>query len=238
MRYVWGAATHKGMARENNEDSLFPDSAGESDGPVVLMVADGMGGHVAGEVASRLAVNAAASADLEPADRVAAGNRAIREEVARQPDLDGMGTTMTLVELRPDGIAHFGHVGDSRAYILADGRLVQLTNDHTVAAEYVAAGQLSVEEAETHPQSHMLTRCLGLTRFINVDELEMPVERGDRLLLCSDGLNLMVAAEDISAGLAEGTAEEAAWRLVDMANEAGGKDNITVIVIDVLDQSD
>ena len=197
-----------------------------------------MGGHVAGEVASRLAVNAAASVDLEPADRVAAGNRAIREEVARQPDLDGMGTTMTLVELKPDGTAHFGHVGDSRAYILADERLVQLTNDHTVAAEYVAAGQLSQQEAENHPQSHMLTRCLGLTRFINVDELEMPVEPGDRLLLCSDGVNLMLSADEISSGLGSGTAEEAAWRLIDMANEAGGKDNITVIVIDVLEKPD
>ena len=105
MRYIWGSATHQGMVRQNNEDSLFPDKSGESDGQAVLMVADGMGGHIAGEVASRLAINAAASADLEPDDRVAAANRAIREEVARQPDLEGMGTTLTLVELEPEGIA-------------------------------------------------------------------------------------------------------------------------------------
>ena len=221
MKYVWGSATHQGMVRQNNEDSLYPDRSGESDGPAVLMVADGMGGHVAGEVASRLAINAAASSTLDPGDRVAAANRAIREEVARQPDLQGMGTTLTLVELTPEGTARFGHVGDSRAYLLRDGELRQLTDDHTVAAEYVALGQLSVEEATGHPQSHMLTRCLGLTRFVNVDEFDLELEAGDRLLLCSDGLNLMVAPDGIVENLSGGTADEAAWKLVEVANKAG-----------------
>ena len=234
MKYVWGSATHQGMVRQNNEDSLYPDRSGESDGPAVLMVADGMGGHVAGEVASRLAINAAASSTLDPGDRVAAANRAIREEVARQPDLQGMGTTLTLVELTPEGTARFGHVGDSRAYLLREGELRQLTDDHTVAAEYVALGQLSVEEATGHPQSHMLTRCLGLTRFVNVDEFDLELEAGDRLLLCSDGLNLMVAPDGIVENLSGGTADEAAWKLVEVANKAGGHDNTSVIVIDVL----
>ncbi len=234
MKYLWAAATHQGMVRQNNEDAIFPDKAGESDGPAVLMVADGMGGHVAGEVASRLAVNAAASSSLDPADRVAAANRAIREEVARQPDLDGMGTTMTLVELSPDGVARFGHVGDSRAYLFRGGSLQQLTADHTVAAEMVAMGQITPEEAEDHPRSHMILRCLGLTRFINVDEIELELETGDRILLCSDGLNSMVPADSIAKGLAEGTAEEAAWKLIELANKAGGHDNISVILIDVL----
>lgn len=234
MKYVWGSATHQGMVRQNNEDSLYPDRSGESDGPAVLMVADGMGGHVAGEVASRLAINAAASSTLDPGDRVAAANRAIREEVARQPDLQGMGTTLTLVELTPEGTARFGHVGDSRAYLFRGGELRQLTDDHTVAAEYVALGQLSVEEATGHPQSHMLTRCLGLTRFVNVDEFDLELEAGDRLLLCSDGLNLMVAPDGIVENLTGGTADEAAWKLVEVANKAGGHDNTSVIVIDVL----
>jgi protein phosphatase len=234
MKYVWGSATHQGMVRQNNEDSLYPDRSGESDGPAVLMVADGMGGHVAGEVASRLAINAAASSTLDPGDRVAAANRAIREEVARQPDLQGMGTTLTLVELTPEGTAKFGHVGDSRAYLFRGGELRQLTDDHTVAAEYVALGQLSVEEAAGHPQSHMLTRCLGLTRFVNVDEFDLELEAGDRLLLCSDGLNLMVAPEGMVENLTGGTADEAAWKLVEVANKAGGHDNTSVIVIDVL----
>lgn len=233
MRYVWGSATHQGMVRQNNEDALFPDRSGESNGSAVLMVADGMGGHIAGEVASRLAINAAASSQLEPGDRVAAANRAIREEVARQPDLEGMGTTLTLVQLTSEGVAHFGHVGDSRAYLLRGGELAQLTVDHTVAAEYVAMGQLSADDAKDHPQSHMLTRCLGLTRFVNVDEFDLDLEVGDRLLLCSDGLNSMVGPDAIMDGLSGGTADEAAWKLVEVANKAGGHDNTSVIVIDV-----
>ncbi|HEU5114037.1 MAG TPA: protein phosphatase 2C domain-containing protein [Acidimicrobiia bacterium] len=233
MRYVWGSATHQGMVRQNNEDSLFPDKSGESDGRAVLMVADGMGGHIAGEVASRLAINAAASAELEPDDRVAAANRAIREEVARQPDLEGMGTTLTLVELEPEGVARLAHVGDSRAYLYRDGELRQLTEDHTVAAEYVALGHISAEEANDHPQSQMLTRCLGLTRFVNVDRIDLNLNPGDRLLLCSDGLNSMVPTEGIAKALTDGTADEAAWKLVEAANKAGGHDNISVIVIDV-----
>ena len=235
MRFIWGAATHQGVVRKNNEDSLFPDSSGEADESVVLMVADGMGGHVAGEVASRLAVNAAASNDLSPADRVAAGNRAIREEVAREPSLEGMGTTMTLVELTAQGSARFGHVGDSRAYLYRDSDMRQLTADHTVAAEYVAAGQISADEAATHPQRHMLTRTLGLTRFVNVDEVELNLTIGDRLLLCSDGLTEMVDDQSIKGVLSAGTPDDAVWELVDKANQAGGSDNISVIVIDVLE---
>ena len=234
MKYVWGSATHQGMVRQNNEDSLFPDKSGESDGPAVLMVADGMGGHIAGEVASRLAINAAASADLDPDDRVAAANRAIREEVARQPDLEGMGTTLTLVQIEPEGVARFGHVGDSRAYLYREGELRQLTEDHTVAAEYVALGHISADEVDDHPQSHMLTRCLGLTRFVNVDRIDLDLSSGDRLLLCSDGLNSMVPPDGIAKALANGSADEAAWKLVESANKAGGHDNISVIVIDVV----
>lgn len=234
MRYVWATATHQGMVRQNNEDAMYPESSGESSGPAVLMVADGMGGHVAGEVASRLAVNAAASTDLGAADRVAAGNRAIREEVAREPSLEGMGTTMTLITLGENGMATIGHIGDSRAYRLRSDELEQLTEDHTVAAEYVALGQISEEEADSHPQRHILTRTLGLTRFVNVDEFEVGLEKGDRLLLCSDGLNEMVDHESLRTILGDGTADEVTWRLVEMANESGGVDNISVIVVDVL----
>ncbi|MFO7300226.1 MAG: protein phosphatase 2C domain-containing protein [Actinomycetes bacterium] len=235
MRFIWSSASHQGMVRQNNEDSLFPESSGESTGPVTLMVADGMGGHVAGEVASRLAVNAAAATDLPPADRVAAGNRAIREEVARQPGLEGMGTTMTLVTLDPSGKAHFAHVGDSRAYLYRGGELSQLTQDHTVAAEYVLQGRISPEEAATHPQRHMLTRTLGLTRFVNIDEIQLELQVGDRLLLCSDGLTEMVPDPVIAEVLEGNGVEEAAWRLIELANAAGGLDNISVIVIETLD---
>lgn len=235
MRFIWSSASHQGMVRQNNEDALFPEAAGEADGPVTLMVADGMGGHVAGEVASRLAVNAAAAVPLPPSDRVSVGNRAIREEVARDPSLEGMGTTMTLVSLDPGGTAHFAHVGDSRGYLSRDGELTQITQDHTVAAEYVALGRIAADEASTHPQRHMLTRTLGLTRFVNVDEVEVSLQDGDRILLCSDGLTEMVPDDKIAEVLAERGVEEAAWRLIDLANSAGGIDNISVIVIDAQD---
>jgi len=234
VKYLWAAATHQGMVRDSNEDSVFPTSSGESSEDVLVIVADGMGGHVAGEVASRIAINAAASTDVDPADRVAAGNRAIREEVARDPGLDGMGTTMTLLQIE-EGVAQFAHVGDSRAYLLRDGHLRQVTDDHTVAAEYVAKGQLSPEEAASHPQRHMLVRTLGLTRFVNIDEVTFDLKTGDRLLLCSDGLTEMVKDDAIARILVEGTPDEVVWKLVEMANNAGGVDNITVVVVEALD---
>lgn len=235
MRYLWATATHRGMVRQNNEDTVFPDSSGESTGPTVLIVADGMGGHVAGEVASRLAVNAAASSEVEPVDRVAAGNRAIREEVAREPGLEGMGTTMTLLSLEPDGTARFGHVGDSRAYLLRKEELTQVTEDHTVAGELASLGQITKKEVDSHPQRHMLTRTLGLTRFVDVDEFELPLHAGDRLLLCSDGLTEMVDDARIAEIISHGTPDDATWSLIEAANKAGGVDNISVVVVDVIE---
>ncbi len=234
MRYLWATASHQGMVREQNEDSVYPTSSGESKDEVLVIVADGMGGHVAGEVASRIAINAAASSDLEVADRVAAGNRAIREEVARDPQLEGMGTTMTLLRI-VDDVATIGHIGDSRAYLLRDGELRQLTEDHTVAAEYVAQGQMSAEEAANHPQRHMLLRTLGLTRFVNVDEINVEMSPGDRILVCSDGLTEMVSDQKIAGSLADGTPDEVVWELVEMANDAGGVDNISVVIVDAVD---
>ena len=234
MRYVWASASHKGMVRDNNEDSVFPTSSGESDDSAVLIVADGMGGHVAGEVASRIAINTAASVDLDPTDRIAAGNRAIREEVARDPSLEGMGTTMTLLQI-DDGRATVAHVGDSRAYLLRGGSLHQMTEDHTVANEYVSQGRISEEEADSHPLRHMVTRTLGLTRFVEIDEVELELKVGDRLLLCSDGLTEMVKLEKLTDLLGTGEPDEVVWTLVEAANAAGGVDNITVVVVDVLD---
>jgi protein phosphatase len=221
------------LVRSNNEDALYPDTSGSTEGTALLMVADGMGGHIAGEVASRIAVETARDIVGNPGRRVLGANNAILLEVAQHPDLAGMGTTMTLVEMGEDGIGQFAHVGDSRAYLLRDGVLRQLTEDHTVAAEYVAAGRLSPEEAMTHPQRNMITRALGLTQNLLVDEFEEPLILGDRYLLCSDGVNSMLTDEEIADQLAADTPEEAAWALVEAANAAGGHDNITVLVIDV-----
>lgn len=233
MRYQWACATHTGLVRSNNEDALYPDTSGSTEGTALLMVADGMGGHIAGEVASRIAVETARDIVGNPGRRVLGANNAILLEVAQHPDLAGMGTTMTLVEMGEDGVGQFAHVGDSRAYLLRDGILRQLTEDHTVAAEYVAAGRLSPEEAMTHPQRNMITRALGLTQNLLVDEFEEPLMPGDRYLLCSDGVNSMLTDEEIADQLAADTPEEAAWALVEAANAVGGHDNITVLVIDV-----
>ncbi|MFP4073428.1 MAG: protein phosphatase 2C domain-containing protein, partial [Actinomycetota bacterium] len=147
---------------------------------------------------------------------------------------EGMGTTMTLLEIEDD-VATIAHVGDSRAYLLRDGELRQLTEDHTVAAEYMAQGQLSAEEAASHPQRHMLVRTLGLTRFVNVDEVKTDLAPGDRILLCSDGLTEMVTEEQIARTLGDDTPDEVVWALVEMANKAGGVDNISVAVVEAVD---
>jgi len=237
MNYVWGTGTHVGRVRDGNEDSLFPRESGTSDNRALLMVADGMGGAVAGEVASRLAVDAASAApiddDVTPQDRVLLANEAVIEATRQDPSLAGMGTTMTLVELAESGVANFAHVGDSRAYLLRDGELKALTTDHTLVHELIELGRITPEEAERHPHRHLITRVLGLGP-IGVDTFTVDLEHGDRILLCSDGLNTMVSDFTIQQLLAarQGV-EPTAWALIEQANTAGGLDNTTVVVIDV-----
>jgi serine/threonine protein phosphatase PrpC len=234
VKYQWASATHTGRVRSNNEDAVFPPVAGAGDESSVFIVADGMGGHVAGEVASRIAIDTAVDIHAGPGDRVMGANHAVLLEVSEHPELAGMGTTMTLLEIS-QGVARLAHVGDSRAYLLREGTLRQLTVDHTVAAEYVAAGQISPEEAQTHPQRNMITRALGLSQNLVVDEIEQPVRPGDRFLLCSDGVNSMLNDQEITDQLSADTAEEAVWALVEAANAAGGHDNISVVIVDVVE---
>jgi len=234
VRYQWAVATHQGRVRRNNQDSVYPTSSGTGGPPLVVIVADGMGGAAAGEVASRLAVEHAVQIEGSPTDRVLAGNSAILEEVNRRPELAGMGTTVTLADLG-NGVATIAHVGDSRAYLWRSDLLRQLTTDHTVVNEYVKAGKLSPEEAESHPQRSMLTRAVGLTPDLDIDVIEQELESGDRLLLCSDGVTSMLDDDQIVEALSNRTAEEAAWELVERANSAGGHDNITALIVDVED---
>lgn len=232
MRYQWAIATHPGRVRSNNEDAVHPTNAGRGEAPLVLMVADGMGGHVGGEVASQIAIDHALANDGSVEERVTAGNAAILAEVDRRPELAGMGTTITMVELRPDGFAMIGHVGDSRAYLLRKGLLRQLTEDHTIVNEYVKAGRIRAEDAADHPQRNMLTRALGLVADLTVDTAHIGLREGDRLLLCSDGVTSMISDDVIRDALTDSTPEEAVWELVELANAAGGHDNISAIVID------
>lgn len=236
MRFSYATATHVGMVRSTNQDSMFPKEPGVSDGDLMVVVADGMGGHVGGDIASRIAIDAViASSDSSPAARIRLANDAIRREVAQRPELNGMGTTMSLAEIDADGAAHIAHIGDSRVYHFHDGVLTQVTTDHTVVEELVAKGLLDRREAQRHPHRHMITRALGIDATADVDEFVVVLGIGDRLLLCSDGLTNMVPDTALTEMLQEAeSAESAAWTLVEAANTAGGADNTTVAVVDVL----
>lgn len=233
MTYLWAVATHVGLQRTQNQDAVFPESGGKSEGPLVAAVADGMGGHAGGEVASRLALQAAIAKSGDPGDRVAAANKAVVEGVIEEPALAGMGTTLTLGAFEEDGSLNLGHVGDSRAYLLRRGELRQLTSDHTLVAELVADGRISPEDVRGHPQRNLLTRSLGMAQSIEVDVMTESLELGDRVVLCSDGLTSMVGDDDIAAIAVEGVPEETVWNLVEAANGAGGYDNVTVVVVEL-----
>jgi protein phosphatase len=234
MTFTWATGSHRGRIRENNEDSVYPETSGKTEGKLVVAVADGMGGHVGGEIASRLAIDAITSdPDLPIAQRVSAANHLILAEVAARPQLRGMGTTLTAAELLPPGSLEIAHVGDSRAYLLRGSTLEQLTDDHSVVAEYLRAGSIRPEDVPTHPQRSILTRALGLYGNIEVDVIEADVQPGDRLLVCSDGLTSMIGDEQIAVTLGQGTPEEAVWTLIEAANQAGGHDNVSLAVVDV-----
>ena len=210
---------------------------GSKEDPVVIAVADGMGGAVAGEVASRIAIEAAMSAepasDLSPADRLRIGNQAVVAAVENDYTLSGMGTTLTLGLFLPEGTARIAHIGDSRLYLFRDNELRQVTRDHTLVADLVALGQITPEQAETHPRRNLVTRVIG-TPDINVDEFELELAAGDRIVLCSDGLNSMLRDNEIAEKLRNASSpSDAAWSLVEAANAAGGSDNTTVAVVDV-----
>ncbi len=236
MNYLWATGTHVGHVRASNEDSVFPSASGASDGPEILMVADGMGGAVAGEVASGIAVDIAsekpATDAITPETRVSEANAAVTSAAIGDRSLSGMGTTLTLVKLNNDGTMNVAHVGDSRAYLHRDGQMSLLTTDHTLVHELIELGQITQKEAEIHPHRHLITRVLGLG-VVGVDTDTIDLRAGDRVLLCSDGLTTMVSDSDIADILdsVEGV-EATVWALIEKANDAGGVDNTTVVVID------
>ncbi|MCU1459076.1 MAG: serine/threonine protein phosphatase [Actinomycetia bacterium] len=235
MRLLAGAATDVGMVREGNEDGFLID-----DRLQLFAVADGMGGHQAGEVASATALEAlrasvAAGTALESA--VTAANSAVFEKASADEALRGMGTTLTTLSIDPDGAELLiGHVGDSRAYLIRDGELRQITEDHSLVEELVREGRLTPEQADVHPQRSIITRALGIDADVNVDLVPVEIRPGDRILLCSDGLTTMLRTSDIATILRrEPDPGRAADLLVDAANAAGGEDNITAVIIEVED---
>ena len=232
MKFIWAGGTHVGRVRPNNEDAFYPEHDGGASDRLLAAVADGMGGHTGGEVASRTAVACAVNTEGSPRDRIEAANQAVMTAVLDAPDLAGMGTTFTLAQLDPGGRLTLGHVGDSRAYLLRGGRLDQLTTDDNMAQELVEGGEITKEEARGHPHSSWLTQALGFEDNLDVEVRLVDLEAGDRLMLCSDGLHGMLPDGEIGRLLGKGTPSDAVWGLIEAANLAGGRDNITVMVVD------
>src|SRR6266511_4221226 len=229
MKVRVGAATDVGRARERNEDSLLA-------APPLYAVADGMGGHRGGNVASQLALTVLARLGDGSwdrlADQVREANRAILERSRGDRSLSGMGTTITAAFMEGDDV-HLAHVGDSRAYLFRDGELHRLTEDHTLVHRMALEGKITEAEEENHPQRSILIRALGVEEPVEVDEVPVRVVPGDRVLLCSDGLHSMVGEEEIEEIFRTASdPQEAAERLVESANRAGGLDNVTVVVLD------
>jgi PPM family protein phosphatase len=230
------AETNPGRKRRRNEDSFVCD-------PPLFAVADGMGGAQAGEVASSLAANAlkergdgdTGDGERRVADLIQEANRRVHQRALDDEAASGMGTTMTVALFHEDGTVAIGHVGDSRAYLLREDALEQLTDDHSLVAELVRRGELSPEEAEVHPQRSVITRALGTDPDVDVDTFTLQARAGDLFLLCSDGLTTMVDVETITARVAKNRHDlrAAARALIKEANDRGGDDNITTVLFDV-----
>jgi len=238
-RFAWGAASDTGRVRQANEDSFLA-----VDG--LFAVADGMGGHQAGEVASHLALESlqsgfsAAGTDVL-VRAVEDANHILVERSTSDPELAGMGTTlvaMALVEASGRDAIGVVNVGDSRLYLLSDGNLGQITEDHSLVATMERQGRLTAAEAAVHPQRNILTRALGIDGTVLVDSWEILPVVGDRYLICSDGLFNEVDESRIAATLRRlADPNEACRELIRLANEGGGRDNITCVIVDVVDDS-
>jgi len=232
--------TDTGKVRQNNEDALL---VGEGEDETLFVVADGIGGFEAGEVASSIAVDVLK--DLQPDEpfkaAIGEANRRIVAAGRGNGKLSGMGTTVVAIRFggtQREPVAEVAHVGDSRAYLMRGGDMNPITEDHSLVAELVRSGDLTKDQAAEHPQKNLITRALGADEEVDVDTAMLPIEAGDRILLCSDGLSDMVPEAGISEILADSPnePERAARGLLSAALEAGGNDNITIVVVDVKEQ--
>ncbi|AYY14700.1 serine/threonine-protein phosphatase [Actinobacteria bacterium YIM 96077] len=238
VRYV--ARSDAGLDREGNEDAGIA-------GPYVFAVADGMGGHAAGEVASHAVISELANLDGTRGDplevlkeRFHAANTRIRQLIDDAPARDGMGTTATAVVIAEDGAPPsriaLGHIGDSRAYLLRGAQLRQLTHDHTLVQALVDDGEITAEQARSHPARSMVVKALQGQHDVDADLSLVEVEPGDRILICSDGLTDVVADDVITRLLTAGsTPGQTAQDLIDASLSRGGPDNITVVLADILE---
>lgn len=235
-RSIHGSYTHPGLVRSGNEDSLLVS-------PPLYAVADGLGGHDAGEVASHIAIESLLDSAPREADAtglaraVRAANEAVIAAVTEGLGRDGMGTTMTAAMVAGTRIV-IAHVGDSRAYLLRDGRLEKLTQDHSMVADMVRSGTITEQQARVHPNRSVITRALGSDPGLQVDSFEVAASPGDRLLLCSDGLHGMITDAEIERLLsAYSDPAVSARALGDAALDAGGQDNVTTVVVDISEEA-
>jgi serine/threonine protein phosphatase PrpC len=244
LRWQAAGATDVGRVRKGNEDSFLVDVERG-----VFLVADGMGGHAAGEIASAVATQAVGGTLREGVDRglqadalvermvesFRLADDAIERHVEQNPATKGMGTTVTVCVLCTDGTYRMGHIGDSRAYLMRDGKLSQVTTDHTWVQREVDEGRLTPSGARRHRLSHILTRALGATPSDVPDVLSGQLVPGDKLLLCTDGLTGMIGDRLIAGVLRlEIRLEDRVAELIRMANERGGRDNITAVLLEIL----
>lgn len=234
---AFAGATDTGRKRRRNEDAYVI-------APPLFAVADGMGGAQAGEVASKLAATVLEDTDsgaLSGRERVTAlfqeANKRVHDRSNVDPSASGMGTTMTVALIEGNEVT-IGHVGDSRAYLVRDGRLEQLTEDHSLVNELMKSGKLSPEEAETHPQRSVITRALGTDPDVDVDAFTIEAQKGDVFLLCSDGLTAMVDDDGILDVVEKhrDDLDRVTKSLVAAANRGGGEDNITVVAFTITDE--
>ncbi len=221
-------ATHIGLVRETNQDNFYIDKSLKW-----AVVADGMGGHNGGETASSVAVEEIKKSMLQGVglkESIVNANTVVYNMSLEYPNLLGMGTTIVLCEIL-GGMANIAHVGDSRAYIYRDGRLVQLTKDHSIVQQLIDSGTITEEQALYHPQRNLITRAVGTEKNINVDYLTTDFKDGDYILICSDGLSSYVEEHEIKSIMDNSVTGEMTEKLINAANNSGGKDNVTVVII-------
>ena len=232
--------THKGMVRDNNEDNLIVT---EKQRFKLYAVADGMGGHKAGEIASNIAINVIREYFEYNSDEfkvpkfinesINEANKIIKEKSSNDDKCHGMGTTMTLAVIDSlENIAYIGNVGDSRTYLIRNSEIKQITEDHTYVYELLKQGRITAEEARNHPKRNVITRAIGSEDFVQVDIFEIELLDGDILILCSDGLTVHVSDEKILETIKIYGCSEGVKKLIKLSNDYGGRDNITVIIID------
>lgn len=238
MKVYFG--TNKGKVRDINEDNYLLT---ENKSYILYAVADGMGGHNAGEIASEIAVNSLKEL-FEKHDEnlkvptfinksIIYANEKIREEAGKNDNYLGMGTTLTMAVIdKNENTLYVANVGDSRVYLISKDSIRQITSDHSLVAEFVKQGKITEKEAESHPKKNIITRALGTNHEVAADIFEIEIEKNSKLMLCSDGLTNHLDNEEILK-IINSNNENYAEKLIDMANKKGGTDNITVIIAEI-----